>query len=47
MHVLLNNQNLVPDVIEITDGKKADITIGKIMNLETKLEKGSFIIFDR
>jgi len=47
MHVLLNNQNLVPDVIEITNGKKADITIGKIMNLETKLEKGSFIIFDR
>ena len=47
MHVLLDNQNLVPDVIEITDGKKADITIGKIMNLETKLEKGSFIIFDR
>lgn len=47
MHVLLNNQNLVPDVIEITGGKKADITIGKIMNLKTKLEKGSFIIFDR
>jgi putative transposase len=34
-------------VIEITDGKKADVTIGKIMNLETKLEKWSFVIFDR
>ena len=47
MHILLNNQNLVPDVIEITDGKKADVTIGKIMSLETKLEKWSFVIFDR
>lgn len=47
MHVLLNNQNLVPDVIEITDGKKADITIGKIMSLESNLEKWSFVIFDR
>jgi putative transposase len=37
----------VPDVVEITDGKKADVTIGKIMNLETKLEKWSFVIFDR
>lgn len=47
MHVLLNNQNLVPDVIEISDWKKADITIGKIMNLETILDKWSFIVFDR
>jgi len=47
MHVLLNNKNLVPDVIEITDGKKANITIGKIMNLETKIDKWSFVIFDR
>lgn len=47
MHVLLNNQNLVPDVIEITDGKKADITMAKIMNLETKLDKWSFVVFDR
>lgn len=47
IHVLLNNQNLVPDVIEITDGKRADITIGKIMRLETKLDPWSFIVFDR
>lgn len=47
MHVLLDNQNLIPDVVEITDWKKADITIGKIMNLERRLEKWSFIVFDR
>lgn len=47
LHVLLNNQNLIPDVIEISHWKKADITIGKIMNLEQKLQKWSFVIFDR
>jgi hypothetical protein len=39
MHVLLDNQNLIPSIVNITTGKTADITEGKRMELEKKLEK--------
>jgi hypothetical protein len=39
MHVLLENQNLIPEVITITTGKTADITAGKLMKLGDRLEK--------
>jgi predicted RNA methylase len=39
MHMLLDNQNLIPNVINITTGKVADITEAKHMKLEQKLEK--------
>ena len=47
MHVLLNNQTLCPEVVRITDGKQADISVAKLLELEEKLEAGSFIVFDR
>jgi hypothetical protein len=47
MHVLLNNTILCPEVIRITDGKQADITVAKLLELEKTLKKGSFIAFDR
>jgi putative transposase len=47
MHVLLNNNTLCPDIVRITDGKQADITVAKLLELENTLNKGSFIAFDR
>ena len=47
MHILLNNQTLCPEVIRITDGKQADISVAKLLELEHKLEAGSFLVFDR
>jgi ribosome-associated translation inhibitor RaiA len=47
MHVLLDNQNLIPSIINVTTGKTADITEAKRMELNEKLEKGDFLIFDR
>ncbi|GHV25611.1 hypothetical protein FACS1894176_04540 [Bacteroidia bacterium] len=47
MHVLLDNQTLLPEVISITDGKQADIKEAKLLKLEEQLQKGSFIVFDR
>jgi hypothetical protein len=47
MHILLDNQNLIPSVINITTGNVADITEAKRMELEQKLEKGDFLVFDR
>jgi hypothetical protein len=39
MHVLLENQNIIPEIIAITTGKTADITAGKLMILEDQLKK--------
>jgi hypothetical protein len=47
MHILLENQNIIPEIITITTGKTADITAGKLMQLEEKLKKGDFIVFDK
>jgi hypothetical protein len=39
MHMLLDNQKLIPTVVNITTGKVADITEAKYMNIEKKLNK--------
>lgn len=45
LHLLLNNRTAIPELINITDGKTADITAIKQMSLN--LEKGSILVFDR
>jgi len=45
IHLLLNNQTTIPELLTISDGKKADITAIKEMDL--KLKKGSILVFDR
>jgi len=47
MHMLLDNQNLIPSVVNITTGKVADITEAKNMEIEQKLKRGDFLIYDR
>jgi hypothetical protein len=39
MHMLLENQNLIPSVVNITTGKVADITEAKKMEIEKKIRK--------
>lgn len=46
LHVLLDNRTAIPELVNITEGKVADVTIFKKIKLET-LEKGSIIVFDR
>jgi len=46
IHVMLNNRTAIPELLTITDGKKADATIAKAINSKS-LEKGSIIVFDR
>lgn len=45
IHLLLNNQTTIPELLTISDGKKADITAIKEMDI--KLKKGSILVFDR
>jgi len=45
LHLLLNNRTAIPELINITEGKTADITAIKQMSLN--LEKGSILVFDR
>lgn len=45
IHTLLNNQTTIPELLTISDGKKADITAIKEMDI--KLKKGSILVFDR
>ena len=46
LHTLFNIRNQIPELILVTDGKGADITIAKKMDLQ-KLAFGSIITFDR
>jgi transposase len=46
LHLLLNNRTAIPELINITDGKVADVTAFKQIDLK-QLEKGSIIVFDR
>ena len=46
IHVMLNNRTAIPELLTITDGKKADATIAKAINSKS-LEKGSIIVFNR
>lgn len=45
IHMLLNNQTTIPEVLSISNGKKGDLTAIKEMDL--KLRKGSILVFDR
>ncbi|MDP3899790.1 MAG: IS4 family transposase [bacterium] len=46
MHLLLSNRTAIPELINITEGKVADITAFQQIDLK-QLEKGSIIVFDR
>jgi len=47
IHTLFNNRTSVPELLNITTGKVADITAAKSMALTSHLEKGSILVFDR
>jgi len=47
MHILLQNKSSIPEVITITDGKNADIKIGKLIANKDTLEAWSIVVFDR
>jgi len=46
LHTLYNVRDQIPELILVTDGKEADITMARKMNLQ-KLATGSIITFDR
>ena len=46
LHVLLDNRTAIPEFINITEGKTADVTVFQKLDIKT-LEKGSIIVFDR
>lgn len=46
LHALLNNRTTIPEILTISEGRKADISAIKEINL-TELAKGSIIVFDR
>lgn len=46
LHLLLNNRTAIPELINITEGKVADITAFRQIDLD-KLEKASILVFDR
>lgn len=45
IHTLLNNRTTIPELLNISDGKKGDLTAIKEMDLN--LKKGSILVFDR
>jgi hypothetical protein len=45
LHTLLNNRTGIPELINISNGKKGDVTA--IKELDLNLEKGSILVFDR
>ncbi len=47
MHVMYNNQCYIPEVIYISNGKVADITAWKLMEIEKHLKRWDFIVFDK
>lgn len=46
LHLLLNNRTAIPELINITEGRTADIAAFNRIDLK-QLEKGSIIVFDR
>jgi hypothetical protein len=46
IHTLLNNRTAIPELVNITDGKSADVSVFKQIDLD-RLEKGSILTFDR
>lgn len=46
LHTLLDNKKGLPELINITDGRKGDLTAAKQIDLD-KLGKGSILVFDR
>jgi len=47
LHTLLDTRTTIPELVVVTDGKTADITAGKNMDIIDTLENGSIIVFDR
>lgn len=45
IHLLLDNQTTIPELLTISDGKKGDLTA--IKEIDLKLKKGSILVFDR
>lgn len=46
LHLLLNNRTAIPELVNITEGKVADITMFRKTELKS-LAKGSILVFDR
>jgi hypothetical protein len=46
IHTLFNIREQIPELIRVTDGKTADVTIAKQIDLKT-LAAGSLITIDR
>jgi len=46
LHMLLNNRTAIPELINITDGKTADVAIAQTIDIK-QLEKGSILAIDR
>lgn len=46
LHTLLDVRTAIPQIVVATEGRKADITMGKRLDLSV-LEKGSILAFDR
>lgn len=47
LHTLLDNTSMLPEVVVVSNGKKADITAGREMDLCNTLKSGSIVVFDR
>ncbi len=45
IHLLLDNQTTIPELLTISNGKKGDLTA--IKEIDLKLKKGSILVFDR
>lgn len=46
LHMILDSTTMLPEVINITEGRANDIATAKQINID-KLEKGSILVFDR
>jgi hypothetical protein len=45
IHALLNNRTTIPELLNISDGKKGDLSA--IKEIDLNLKKGSILVFDR
>lgn len=46
LHMILDSRTMLPEIINITEGKANDIATAKRINID-KLQKGSILVFDR
>jgi len=46
LHMILDSTTMLPEIINVTEGKANDIATAKLINID-KLQKGSILVFDR